>query len=184
MAALGRTRAAVDAAHVRRDYSPLALPPRPPPWTQKDAIERDAAREQQGWEVEPEMVALEARVVGEDFARRQAERRAPQRVRFAGQHHGRESDPVMSQLAAPLRPVFRRRQEMAAVGNERAHFLGHAAAQFRRTAGERDDDRLGVLAQKREDPALEALLHRAALVVHKSTHAASGVTEAIAVTGP
>ncbi len=78
-------------------FAPL---PRPPAGAQVDAVERHAAPEEQRREVEAQMMALQAGVVGEDLMRGQPVGGAPQRVGLAGEQDGREADAVGLQLAA------------------------------------------------------------------------------------
>ena len=183
-ASRGVARPAFHAANRVRNDAAVALRPGPPPRPQADSVERDAAQKQERGQVEPQVMPLEPRVVGENLSRGEPEGGAAERLPFARQQHGSEPDPVSPKLPPQLRPVFLRREEMAAVRDQRAHLVEHAPAEVRRAAGERDDDRFGVFAEQPEDPPLQPLLHATVLVTRRRAHAASGVTAAIAVTGP
>ena len=88
-------------------------------------------------------MALQARVVGQDFARRQADTpRGAARWDSRVQHHRREADAIAAQFAAQCGPVFGGGHEVAAVGNQRADFIGHAAAQRGIAGAEGDHHRL------------------------------------------
>ena len=73
---------------------------------------------------------------------------------------------------------------MPAAGNQAADFVGHAPAQRRVAAAESHHHGLRILAQEPEDPLFETLLHVTDLELHSAAQAASGVTAAMAVTGP
>jgi len=129
------------------------------------------------------VVALQARVISQDLARRQAERGAAQGIGLARQHDWGESDAVLAQLAPQGGPVVRGRLEVPAVRDQGAHLLRHPAAQFGIAGGERDHDGFGVFAEQAEDPVLDPLLHSTDLVLQRTAAAASGMTAAMAVTG-
>jgi hypothetical protein len=114
-------------------------------------------------EVEAQVVTLQTRIIGQDFARRQAIRGAPQRAGLVCEHHWRQADAIFPQLAAQFRPVLIGRDEMAPFGNEAVDFFGHTPAQLRVAAAEGHHHRFGVLAEQPEDPLFEALLHSAGL---------------------
>ena len=124
-------------------------------------------------------MALQARVVRQNLVRGQAVRRAPQRAGLARQHHRREADAVRLQLAPQFRPVLFGGDEVAPVGNQRAHLFRHAAAEFGIAAAEGDDDRFRTFAEQAEDP----LLHRVDLVNHSTAQATSGVNATTTITG-
>src|ERR1035438_2553373 len=72
---------------------------------------------------------------------------------------------------------------MAPVGNEPAHFFGHAAAQGVVAGAECHHHPVRLFPQQPEDPLLDPLFHRTRLAAHDTALAASGVHAAIAVTG-
>ena len=172
-------RAAFHHAMAGGNHGMFAPLPGPPPRAQVDAVERHAAPEEQRGQIEAQMMALQARVVGQDLVRGQPVGRAPQRVGLAGQHHGREADAVGLQFAPELRPVLFGGDEVAAVGNEGAHLFGHAAAEFGIAGAEGDDHRFGAFAEQAEEP----LLHRVDLVNQRTAQAASGVNATTTITG-
>ena len=105
------------------------------------------------------MVAFQARVVGQDLARGQAERGAAQAPARVGESiTGARPMRYALQLAAQFRPVLLGGQEMAAIGHQRAHLVRHAPAEVGIAAGEGDDHGLGVFAEQAEDPLLEPLV--------------------------
>ena len=156
-AALGRGGAAFHGAITLGDHRALALGPRPPPGAQINAVERHAAPEQERGQIEPQVVAFEARVVSQDLARRQLIRRAAQGAGLARQHHRDEADAIALELEAQLRPILFRRQEVAAVGNQLADFLRHAPAQLGIAGREGDDHRFRVFAQQLVEPLFQVL---------------------------
>jgi hypothetical protein len=180
-AAVFGARAAVEAADGVGGGRALAARKRPPAGTQEDAVEGDAAPEQNGGEVWAEMVAFEAPVVGENLARGEEERGAAERVRLASEQDGSESDAVMAERAFELGPVFRGGEEVAAVGNEGADLIEHAATEVGRTGGEGDDDGVGIFAEEAEEEKFEPLFH--GRVRARTAEAMRGQSAARAVTG-
>ena len=130
------------------------------------------------------MVALQPRVVGQNFARRQTIRGAAQCAGPAAEHDRREPNAEFAQFAPQFWPVLFRRHEMAAIGHEAADFFGHAPAQLRIAAAKSDHHGLGIFAQQPEEQLLEALLHSTDLDSHNAAQAALGVSAAMVVTGP
>ena len=178
-AAAGGAGAAFDYAMAGGNDGVLAPLPGPPARAQVDAVERHAAPEEQRGQVEAQMMALQAGVVRQDLMRGQPVSGAPQRAGLAGEHHRRQADAVGLQFAAQFRPVLFGSDEVAAVGNQRAHLFGHAAAEFGIAGAEGDDDRFGTFAEQAEDP----LLHRVDLVNQSTAQAISGVNDTTAITG-
>ena len=127
------------------------------------------------------MMALEARIVGQDFARGEAVGGAAQGAGLAREHHRGQADSIAFQAAAHLGPVVLGDEEVAAVGNQGADLFGHAVAEIRVAGGECHDHGFGILAQQAEDPPLETLLHRTDLVHQSTAQAASGVSAAAVV---
>ena len=146
-AAPGRGVAAFDGAIPLGDERAVALGPGPKPGAQVDAVEGHAAPEQERGESGPQVMAFEARVVGQDLARRQLIRRAAQGAGLARQHHGDEADSVALELDAQLRPIRFGGEEVATIRNQLADFLGHAAAEVGVAGGEGDHHGFRVLAQ-------------------------------------
>lgn len=130
-----------------------------------------------------QVVPFEARVVGENFARRKAIRGGAQRVWLAREHDGREADTMATQLAAQFGPIFGRGDEVAAIGREGADFFGHARAE-RGVAGLEDhDDGFGIFAEQVEEPTLEPLFQTRDLTEKRTAQASAGVSAAAKITG-
>ena len=147
---------------------------------QVDAVQRYASPEEERGKIEAQVMTLEARVVGEDFVRGEAVGGAAQGAGLAGQHHGGEADAVGLEVALEGGPVVGGGDEVAAVGDQRAHFFGHAAAEFGVSAAEGDDYGFGAFAEEAED---RRLLHRVDLVNQRTAQAARGVKATATVTG-
>ena len=197
-------RAAFHDAGAGGDHGTLALLPGPPSRAQVDAVQRYAAPEEQRGKIEAQVMALQARVVGQDFVRGEAVGGAAEGAGFAGQHHGREADAVGLEVALEGGPVVGGGDEMAAIGDQGAHFFGHAAAELGVSAAEGDDYGFGAFAEEAEEEVLQALgkggfrgiradwprgrptrggVHRVDLVNQRTAQAASGVKATATVTG-
>jgi hypothetical protein len=103
---------------------------------------------------------------------------------LAAEQHRREADAVAAEGAAHFVPIGFGDDEVAAIEDQGAHFLDHAAARFGLTGAEDGDHGLRVLAEQAEDPAFQALIHREAPARRRMAQAAKGATAAMAVTGP
>src|SRR5260370_24053241 len=125
------------------------------------------------------MVAFEARVVGENFVRRQAIRSAAEGARATREHYGREADAVGLEFAAQLGPVLFGGDEDAPAGDQRAHFFHHAGAEVGVARAEGHDHDLRAFAEQAKDP----LLHRVDLEYQSTAHAARGVKATATITG-
>ncbi len=82
----GRAGTAVEDAMARGRDGALSLRKRPPPRAEINALQRHSAPEKERRQVGPQMVALQPRVVRQNFARRQAIGGTAQRAGFTGEH--------------------------------------------------------------------------------------------------
>ena len=114
------------------------------------------------------MVPLQALVVRQDSGGREQKRGTPKRTisRLRGEQDGRKANTISPEPLAKL-PVagklFRCYQKMAALRLQLPDLFVHLADQFRIARGERNDDRLRVLAEHPEDELLERSLQRNSL---------------------
>ena len=129
------------------------------------------------------MMTIELRIVCQNFARRQAVRRAAESAGLTRQQYRREADAVAAECFAQFGPVFFGSYKMATGRFESAHFRGHALAQGGRPGTESDHHGFRVFAEETEDPALEPLLHSTDLMPRSTAQAASGVNAVKVVTG-
>ena len=116
------------------------------------------------------MVPLQALVVGQDLGGREQKRRAPQCTiaRILGEQHRRKADAITAE-PLPKLPVAGKLihcyQEVAALRLQLPDLFVHPADQLRVARGERNDDRLRVLAEYPEDELLERWPQRNSIVV-------------------
>src|ERR1019366_10808369 len=83
-AATRRARAAFDDARALRHHGALAFGPGPPPPAEIDAVERNAAPEEQRRQIETQVMTIELRIVSQNFAGRQSVRRAAESAGLTG----------------------------------------------------------------------------------------------------
>jgi hypothetical protein len=102
---------------------------------------------------------------------------------LAREQDGGEADPVSPQLSPHLGPILGRDDEMPALRDQCADFLGHPTAQFGIAGAERDDHGFRIFPKQSKDPSLDPLLQSADLATRSTAQPASGVSAAASVKG-